>query len=175
MAFDDYLPRNSESRAISMSLRLIKKNAPQVKWIVSFADGTQCGDGTIYRASNFVLTGIVKNTMVLELPDGSTVAKFSLDAHPYSPEALRAKTACGLALDKKWPITEYLRGGAKRKEGFMLRYIYFLDRKYRNRLTVPVIPFSDIDKYGAGMYKGERIERQVRHEKKTQPKGNGQI
>ena len=28
MAFDSYLPRNSESRAISMSLRLIKKIRP---------------------------------------------------------------------------------------------------------------------------------------------------
>ena len=58
MAFDSYLPRNSESRAISMSLRLIKKYAPQIKWVISFADACSCGDGTIYRASNFVLTGI---------------------------------------------------------------------------------------------------------------------
>ena len=33
MAFDSVLPRNSESRAISMSIRLLKKYAPQVKWI----------------------------------------------------------------------------------------------------------------------------------------------
>ena len=38
MAFDSYLPRNSESRAISMSIKLIKKYAPQIKWIISFAD-----------------------------------------------------------------------------------------------------------------------------------------
>ena len=61
MAFDSVLPRNSESRAISMSIRLIKKHAPQVKWIKSFADACSCGDGTIYRASNFVLTGIKEN------------------------------------------------------------------------------------------------------------------
>ncbi len=60
MAFDDYLPRNAESFCISKALRLIKKNAPHIKWVVSFADGTQCGDGTIYRASNFVLTAIKK-------------------------------------------------------------------------------------------------------------------
>ena len=53
MAFDDALPRNSESRAISIAFRLIKKNAPQIKWIISFADGCSCGDGTIYRASGF--------------------------------------------------------------------------------------------------------------------------
>ena len=60
MAFDDYLPRNSESRCISQAIKLIKKNAPHIKWIVSFADAAQCGDGTIYRASNFVLTGYTK-------------------------------------------------------------------------------------------------------------------
>lgn len=60
MAFDDYLPRNAESYCIGKTLRLIKKRAPHIKWVISFADGCQCGDGTIYRASNFILTGIRK-------------------------------------------------------------------------------------------------------------------
>ena len=71
MAFDSVLPRNSESRAISMSIKLLKKYAPQVKWIISFADACSCGDGTIYRASNFVLTGIKENLNLAELPDGT--------------------------------------------------------------------------------------------------------
>jgi hypothetical protein len=62
MAFDDYLPKYSESRCIAISIKLIKKNAPHIKWIFQFFDGTQCGDGTIYRASGFVLTGIKENT-----------------------------------------------------------------------------------------------------------------
>ena len=44
MAFDSVLPRNSESRAISLSIRLLKKYAPHVKWIVSFADACSCGE-----------------------------------------------------------------------------------------------------------------------------------
>ena len=68
MAFDEYLPRNSESRCISIALKLIKKNAPHIKWVISFADGMQCGDGTIYRASNFCLTGYSTGGMWL-LPD----------------------------------------------------------------------------------------------------------
>lgn len=75
MAFDDYLPRNSESYCIGATLRMIKKQAPHIKWVISFADGAQCGDGTIYRASNFVLTGIKKNTQIIELQDGTRVAK----------------------------------------------------------------------------------------------------
>ena len=57
MTFDSCLPRNSESRAISMSLQLTKKYAPQLKWI-RFADAYSCGDGTIYRARNNVSTDI---------------------------------------------------------------------------------------------------------------------
>jgi len=45
MAFDEYLPRNSESYCIGKAIRMIKKNAPQIKWILSFADGCSCGDG----------------------------------------------------------------------------------------------------------------------------------
>ena len=63
MAFDDYLPKYSESRCISISIKLIKKNAPHIKWIVSFADGSQCGDGTIYRASGFHLIGLKINNL----------------------------------------------------------------------------------------------------------------
>ena len=68
MAFDDILPRNSESRCISIALKLIKKNAPHIKWIISYADGTHCGDGTIYRASGFKLTGMSTSSMI-ELPE----------------------------------------------------------------------------------------------------------
>ena len=58
MAFTDVLPRNSESRALGIAMKLIRKHAPQIKWVVTFADGAQCGDGTIYRAAGFVLTSI---------------------------------------------------------------------------------------------------------------------
>ena len=70
LAFDDYLPRNSESRCLSISFNLIKKNAPHIKWILSYADGCQCGDGTIYRASGFNLTAIKKNTGMWLLKSG---------------------------------------------------------------------------------------------------------
>lgn len=54
-------------------------------------------------------------------------------------------------------------GKIKYIEGYMLCYIYFIDKSYRNRLTVPEIPFSKIDEIGAGMYKGERISQAERH------------
>ena len=47
--------------------------------------------------------------------------------------------------------------------GFQLRYIYFIDKKWRKRLTVPEIPFSAIDEAGAGMYRGKRVTQAERH------------
>ena len=85
MAFDEYLPRNSESYCISKSIKLIKKNAPQIKWIISFADGCSCGDGTIYRASNFVLTDIKENKNLVLLPNGEKIHKMTLESNPTTP------------------------------------------------------------------------------------------
>ena len=82
MAFDDYLPKYSESRCIAISIKLIKKNAPHIKWIVSFADGSQCGDGCIYRASGFLLIGCKVNKQILEW-DGKIIAKKTLDNANY--------------------------------------------------------------------------------------------
>lgn len=74
MAFSDRLPRNSESRALAIAFRIIRKAYPHIEWIISFADGAQCGDGTIYRAAGFDLTGIKKNTSLWKAPDGTVTA-----------------------------------------------------------------------------------------------------
>lgn len=141
MAFSEALPKFSESRAIGVALRMIKKNYPQLKWVISFSDGAQCGDGTIYRASGFALTGIKKNTQMLRMPDGSIQAKKSLD----NPNNCR-----GGQFGSKIAI----ESGAVPLKGFQLRYVYFIDKSYKEKLTVPILPFSKIDEMGAGMYKG---------------------
>lgn len=52
-------------------------------------------------------------------------------------------------------------------KGHQLRYIYFLDKKYRSHLTVPEMPFSAIDEMHAGMYKGQNVTQAERHAIKT--------
>lgn len=139
MAFDDYLPKYSESRCIAVSIRLIKKNAPHIKWVISFADGTQCGDGTIYRASGFKLVGIAENT--------------ALRVNPDTGEAMHVIQAHHLKMStefRKW----------KPFEGYQMKYVYLIDKSCV--LTKPEIPFSEIDARGAGMYKGEKITLQER-------------
>lgn len=165
MAFDDYLPRNSESFCIGKALKLIKKKAPHIKWIISFADGAQCGDGTIYRASNFILTGIKPNKTILEFPTGDRIAAMTLESH-FTLDIVK-KQCEYFGIEHKYRTrSEWIKignGKIKYIEGYMLRYIYFIDKSYRNRLTVPEIPFSKIDEIGAGMYKGERITMAERH------------
>lgn len=132
LAFDDYLPKYSESRCIAISIKLIKKNAPQIKWVVSFADSTQCGDGTIYRASGFILIGIKKNTSLWE-KDGVKLQDMQLYHKMINP--------------RKEDWTQL--------NGHQLRYIYLIDKTCK--ITVPILPFSKIDEMGAGMYKGKKI------------------
>jgi len=148
MAFDDYLPKNSESRCISISIKLIKKNAHHIKWILSFSDGNLCGDGTIYRASGFNLIGVNKNTSTYQLPNGEVVCSLTSSAH-------RTKESGGKS-GTQW-IKEQ---GGKKLNGFQLRYIYLIDKTCK--ITVPVLPFSKIDELGAGMYKGEKVSLQDR-------------
>lgn len=144
MAFDDFLPKNSESRCISIAIKLIKKNYPHIKWILSFSDATQCGDGTIYRASGFVLTKMIMNKQILNW-QGSLIAKKTLD-NPNYPK-VNGKYYSRYLLENKlaFPI-----------EGFQLRYIYLIDKA--QKITVPIIPFSKISELGAGMYKGVKKE-----------------
>lgn len=155
MAFSEALPRNSESRAIAIAMRILKKHAPQLKWVVSFADGTQCGDGTIYRASGFVLTGIVKSGNLIRRGDGVVIHKMTLESNPTSPRVeLGGKSYYDITGGRYDLATyaKYTRG--ELVPGFQLRYLYFLDPTAKERLTVPILPFSAIDKMGAGMYKG---------------------
>lgn len=150
MAFDDYLPKNSESRCISITIRLIRKNAPHVKWILSYSDGTQCGDGTIYRASGFKLTLVKENSDLFVLPNGDKIHSMTIK----SSKPLMSKYG-------KWE--RYLDAehkGWKKIPGYQLRYIYLIDKSCK--ITVPILPFSKIDEMGAGMYKGEKITLEER-------------
>lgn len=140
MAFSDRLPRNSESRALSIAFKLIKKHYPFVEWILSYSDGTQSGDGTIYRASGFSLIGIKKNNNIIELENGEIACKIT---YTKSKNILRTGKAAP-------PKT------ARALEGHQLRYIYFLNPQAKQRLTVPILPFSKIDEMGARMYLGKR-------------------
>lgn len=138
MAFSEALPRNSESRALSVALRMLRKSAPHIEWIQSFADATQCGDGTIYRAAGFVLTGIRRNRTLALQDDGSVRAKTSMCRDPLVLQQTKgASRVVGTMLP-----------------GFQVRYMYFQNPEARKRLTVQELPYSAIVDAGASMYRG---------------------
>lgn len=186
LAFADWLPHNSESRAIGYALRWLRATYPWLQWVISFADATQCGDGTIYRASGFVLTAIKKNNQIWEAPSGEVFNDTSVRpgiggakereraARVFSRTSLtdgrskqqqqqavsilsRTTTTKGKHILNSGAssMKAFAAGGWKPKAGFQLRYVYFLDPTARSRLTVPILPFSDIARYGAGMYRGK--------------------
>jgi len=174
MAFSDALPRNSESRAIAIAMKMLKKHAPHLEWIISFADGTQCGDGTIYRASGFRLTAINPSANLAQLPNGDVIHKMTLESNPTSPrKELNGKSYYEVT-GGKYDFNKYLDyvKGYKLK-GFQLRYIYFLNPEAESRLNVKVLPFSEIAKMGATMYKGSRGESIVSDATGFQPDQGG--
>jgi len=155
MAFSDNLPKNSESRAMSIAFKILKKNYPNIEWIVSFSDATQCGDGTIYRAAGFVLTDIRESN--------------ALRINPKTGEVMHVIQAHHLMMSKEFRTW-------KATKGYQLRYVYFLNKSAKERLSVPALPFSDIDKIGAGMYKGQNIsmnERRTKEQESENPSGLG--
>jgi len=159
MAFDDYLPKYSESRCIAISIKLIKKNAPHIKWILSFSDAVQCGDGTIYRASGFVLTGIKKSTQIIETPKGERVTRMTL-TQVGNKKRERIMRELGIKDTGSSSINLFLNAGCKNIVGFQNRYILLIDKSCK--ITVPILPFSKIDEMGAGMYKGKKITQEER-------------
>lgn len=150
MAFSELLPKNSESRCIAISIKLIKKYAPQIKWIISFSDGTQCGDGTIYRASGFKLVGIAENAGICKINGKVNHIKKTYDMGLTSSFLKKSDIP---KLNKMGYEIELLNG-------FQLKYIYLIDKNCQ--INVPILPFSKIDELGAGMYKGEKISLEKR-------------
>jgi hypothetical protein len=85
------------------------------------------------------------------LPDGEYAADINFT------------TGVSSELQKKWGKVgtesshKFLKSiGAEKAEGFQLRYVYFIKPEAKDRLTVPILPFSAIAEAGARMYKGSR-------------------
>ena len=129
MAYADWLPKNSESRTLAVAVRLIKKTYPEIEWILSFADACQCGDGTIYRATGFLLLRIQKNKTIARLKNGEIAVRHGKVNKDFSGSTLLG--------------------------GNQLMYLLPLNKSVQERLQVDIIPYAEIDKCGAGMYKGE--------------------
>lgn len=151
MALSDACPKNSESRALGVCLRMLKKQYPHLKLIISFADACQCGDGTIYRASGFKLHSFKKNNSLLVNDDG----KIDFNHGTKNRPKVVAKKSMD---DKIGPDGNYLSKTLKAQgyrplEGYQMKYLYFFDKELEKKFKF--VNFSDIPA-DVKMYKGEK-------------------
>ena len=128
MWLDDAAPANTASRAISYTIKLLRRIRPAVRWIQSFAD-ERCGRlGVVYQASNFLFCGRHR-------------AKFwDLDGEWYHNICMtvRGDARAGRA------DAIYLQDNKERAVLHTFdqyRYILPLHRSVRAKLLLPVLPY----------------------------------
>lgn len=152
MALSDVCPKNSESRALGICLRILKKNYPHLKIIISFADACQCGDGTIYRASGFKLHSFKKNNSLLHDPTGKVV--FNHGTKKYKGGVIAKKPIDEyIGSDGKYLSSSLKKQGLVPIEGYQMKYLYFFDKTLEAKFKF--VDFSEIPKE-VRMYKGKK-------------------
>ncbi|MCW2480473.1 protein mom [Candidatus Symbiopectobacterium sp. NZEC135] len=115
----DKMPKNSESRAISYALKVIKQLFPDVQWVQSFAD-ERCGKlGVVYQASNFDYVGFHESTF------------YELDGEWYHSIAMNAIARGG---ERGRYLREH-RARAATHRFKQFRYIKFLHKNAKKRLN----------------------------------------
>jgi hypothetical protein len=132
MWLDDKAERNSESRAISYSLRYIRSKFPKIKWIQSFAD-ERCGCfGIVYQAASFSYYG--EHVSTFWTVDGEVYHNSLMTRDPKL-----SKSAKFLQDNKDRATSEELR---------QFRYIKFIDKRWKKKCLLKEQPYP---KY----YKGD--------------------
>ncbi len=108
---DDCLGKNTESRAISVAIRLIKKRYPFIEKIISYADKEQGHEGIIYKATGFIHMGIQ-----------NTENGLIINGKHYHRRSITAKYGCSqIEYLKRLLKTEHIKkAGGKGKHRYLL-------------------------------------------------------
>lgn len=137
--------KNIESYAISESLRQVKKDFPQLKAIISYADGEQGHKGTIYQATNFYYQG---NSALALMPNYSV----SLIGPPY--KWIHSRTVQSTYGSHNIEHLKKTIGHTfwRKKESTKHRYVYLLGsksekRKVLKKLKHPFLPYPTGNSY----------------------------
>jgi hypothetical protein len=152
MALSDACPKNSESRALGICLRMLKKQYPHLKVIISFSDACQCGDGIIYRASGFKLHSFKKNNSLLVNDEGDVDFNHGTKNRP---KVIAKKSMDNqMGADGKYLSSSLKKSGFKAMDGYQMKYLFFFDKTIEKKFQF--IDFKNIPSH-IKMYKGERI------------------
>ena len=133
----DCMPRNTESRVVSYSIKLIKILHPQIQWVQSFAD-ERCGKaGVVYQACSFDYVGSHLSTF------------YELNGEWYHSLARsRAGGVRGTMLRQNLHL-------AKAHRFRQYRYIRFLNKGARRRLNTKLFK---VQPYPKPMSPGDTME-----------------
>jgi hypothetical protein len=128
----DYAGKNSESWLIGQSFKVIEQNYPNYTVLLSYADTGQGHQGIIYRATNWLYTGLIDERLVGAIINGQ-------EYHAQTLNDWLGSSSKSEVL-KKDSNAEFVYGGAKH------RYVYFLGNKrqrkvLRQALKWPVLPY----------------------------------
>lgn len=127
MWLSDVAPRNSESMAVSYSVKFIKRTLPRVKWIQSFADERCGGFGIVYQACSFDFYGMHTNTF------------WELDGEWYHNKAMTTRDQTKVS-----PRERVLQQNADRAIPHTLRqfrYIKFIDQRWKKNCNLKQQPY----------------------------------
>ena len=122
----DALPKNSESFVIGQTVRWLRQHT-LVKFLLSYADPAAGHVGTIYQATNWLYTGVSQAQATLDLGDGLPRHTRSVGS-ALGTHSVRYLRAAGLAVHRVPAVGKH-------------RYLLFVDRRWRGRLAVPVLPY----------------------------------
>lgn len=132
MWLHDSAPRNSESRAISYSLKLLKRTRQEVRWVQTFADERCGGLGVVYQACSFLYLG--EHTSIFWELDG--VWYHNIAATVRGDELKKRKSAAYLQANLTRATRHCLR---------QFRYWRSLRGSNRRRLMYDVLPYPKRD------------------------------
>lgn len=125
MWIDDDMPRNSESKAISYSIKFIRRKYPKVAWIQSFAD-ERCGRfGVVYQAASFLYCGEHTSTF------------WELDGVWYHNSLMTRDPK----LSKSAAMIQERKRECKSRDFRQFRYVKPLKNWALKRLLLPVLPY----------------------------------
>ena len=122
---DDIAPRNSESKAISYSIKYIKSKFRKIKWIQSFADERCGGFGIVYQACSFSYYG--EHTSIFWTLKGEVYHNSLMTRNPKL-----SKSASFLQEHKAEATKEALR---------QFRYIKFIDQRCKKDCNYKELPY----------------------------------
>lgn len=115
MWVSDELGKNAESILISVSLKMLKRLKPELKFVQSFSD-SRLGCGIMYQSANFKYYGY-KESEFVRCSDGSTYHRLSLEKIVNLEEHFEMVNKILDGEDKTFIVRSY-------------RYIYTLDKNY---------------------------------------------